>query len=120
MIDELSDPLIHMVRNAVDHGLESPEQREAVGKPRAGTVSLTASHRGNSVMITVGDDGHGIDCERIRHKDCRQGAHQSGRGERADRARADRLYLAPWPEHCRDDHRDLGPRGWHGHRQEPD
>ena len=68
MIDELSDPLIHMVRNAVDHGLESPEQREAVGKPRAGTVSLTASHRGNSVMITVGDDGHGIDCERIRKK----------------------------------------------------
>jgi two-component system, chemotaxis family, sensor kinase CheA len=68
MIDELSDPLIHMVRNAVDHGLESPEQREAVGKVRAGTVSLTASHRGNSVMITVGDDGHGIDCERIRQK----------------------------------------------------
>jgi two-component system, chemotaxis family, sensor kinase CheA len=68
MIDELSDPLIHMVRNAVDHGLESPEQREAVGKPRAGRVSLMASHRGNSVMITVGDDGHGIDCERIRTK----------------------------------------------------
>jgi two-component system, chemotaxis family, sensor kinase CheA len=79
MIDELSDPLIHMVRNAVDHGLESPEQREAVGKPRAGTVSLTASHRGHSVMITVGDDGHGIDCERIRQK-------ESGRGERTDRA----------------------------------
>jgi two-component system, chemotaxis family, sensor kinase CheA len=68
MIDELSDPLIHMVRNAVDHGLESPAQREAVGKPRAGTLSLTASHRGNSVMITVGDNGHGIDCERIRLK----------------------------------------------------
>jgi two-component system chemotaxis sensor kinase CheA len=68
MIDELSDPLIHMVRNAVDHGLESPEQREAVGKPRAGTVSLIASHRGNSVVITVSDDGHGIDCERIRNK----------------------------------------------------
>ena len=68
MIDELSDPLIHMVRNAVDHGLESPEQRESVGKPRAGTVSLLASHRGNSVVITVSDDGHGIDCERIRTK----------------------------------------------------
>jgi two-component system chemotaxis sensor kinase CheA len=68
MIDELSDPLIHMVRNAVDHGLETPEEREAVGKPRAGTVSLLASHRGNSVVITVSDDGRGIDCERIRHK----------------------------------------------------
>jgi two-component system chemotaxis sensor kinase CheA len=68
MIDELSDPLIHMVRNAVDHGLEPPSQRESVGKPRAGTVSLLASHRGNSVVITVSDDGQGIDCERIRTK----------------------------------------------------
>ncbi len=68
MIDELSDPLIHMVRNAVDHGLEPPDEREAAGKPRAGTVSLLASHRGNSVVITVSDDGHGIDCERIRRK----------------------------------------------------
>jgi two-component system chemotaxis sensor kinase CheA len=68
MIDELSDPLIHMVRNAVDHGLEPPGDREAVGKPRAGMVSLQASHRGNSVVITVSDDGHGIDCERIRKK----------------------------------------------------
>jgi two-component system chemotaxis sensor kinase CheA len=68
MIDELSDPLIHMVRNAVDHGLEPPEERAAAGKPRAGTVSLQASHRGNSVVITVSDDGRGIDCQRIRQK----------------------------------------------------
>jgi two-component system chemotaxis sensor kinase CheA len=68
MIDELSDPLIHMVRNAVDHGLEPPAVREAAGKPRAGTVTLQASHRGNSVVITVGDDGRGIDCERVRRK----------------------------------------------------
>jgi two-component system, chemotaxis family, sensor kinase CheA len=68
MIDELSDPLIHMVRNAVDHGLESPEEREATGKPRVGSVALLASHRGNSVVITVSDDGRGINCERIRKK----------------------------------------------------
>ena len=68
MIDELSDPLIHMVRNAVDHGLEPPSQREASGKPRAGSIALQASHRGNSVVITVSDDGHGINCERIRNK----------------------------------------------------
>jgi two-component system, chemotaxis family, sensor kinase CheA len=68
MIDELSDPLIHMVRNAVDHGLEPPNEREAAGKPRAGTVILSASHRGNSVVITVSDNGRGIDCKRIRHK----------------------------------------------------
>jgi two-component system chemotaxis sensor kinase CheA len=68
MIDELGDPLVHMVRNSVDHGLESPEERERLGKPRAGTVSLGAAHRGNSVVITVSDDGRGIDVERIRKK----------------------------------------------------
>src|SRR5262249_873040 len=60
MIDELADPLIHMVRNSVDHGLETPDHREAAGKPRSGTISLAASHRGNSVVITVTDDGQGI------------------------------------------------------------
>jgi two-component system chemotaxis sensor kinase CheA len=68
MIDELSDPLIHMVRNAVDHGLELPDEREIAGKPRAGTIILSASHRGNSVVITVSDNGRGINCERIRQK----------------------------------------------------
>lgn len=68
MVDELGDPLIHMVRNSVDHGLESPDQRARVGKPRAGTVALAASHRGNSIVITVSDDGRGIDAERVRRK----------------------------------------------------
>jgi two-component system chemotaxis sensor kinase CheA len=68
MIDELGDPLIHLVRNAVDHGLEPPEHRQGKGKPRAGTVTLAASHRGNSVVITVADDGRGIDVERVRRK----------------------------------------------------
>ncbi len=68
MIDELADPLVHMVRNSVDHGLEPPALREAAGKPRAGTVLLAASHRGNSVVITVSDDGRGIDCQRVRAK----------------------------------------------------
>ncbi|MDG3008242.1 chemotaxis protein CheA [Paludisphaera mucosa] len=82
MIDELSDPLIHMVRNSVDHGLEPPDVREAGGKPRAGTVALQASHRGNSVVITVGDDGRGIDCERIRRKIVSKGL--VGRDEAAE------------------------------------
>ena len=68
MIDELADPLIHMVRNSVDHGLERPEARVAAGKQRTGTVLLQASHRGNSVLITVSDDGRGIDCDRVREK----------------------------------------------------
>jgi two-component system chemotaxis sensor kinase CheA len=90
MIDELSDPLIHMVRNAVDHGLESPDEREAAGKPRAGTVSLLASHRGNSVVITVSDDGHGIDCERVRRKIVAKGL----RGQAEARDLSDRDLIA--------------------------
>jgi two-component system chemotaxis sensor kinase CheA len=68
MIDELSDPLIHMIRNAVDHGLEPPEAREKAGKPRAGSVTLAAAHRGNRVVITVADDGRGLPVDRIRAK----------------------------------------------------
>jgi len=68
MIDELGDPLIHMVRNSADHGIESPEDREAAGKPREGTVSLNAFHRGNSIIIEVRDDGKGLDSDGIRRK----------------------------------------------------
>ena len=68
MIDELGDPLIHMVRNSVDHGVELPEDREAKGKPREGTVTLDAFHRGNSIYIQVTDDGKGLDPDRILRK----------------------------------------------------
>ena len=68
MIDELGDPLIHMVRNAADHGIESPEDRVAAGKPREGTVSLNAFHRGNSIIVEVSDDGKGLDPNGIRRK----------------------------------------------------
>jgi two-component system chemotaxis sensor kinase CheA len=68
MIDELGDPMIHLVRNAADHGIESPEDREAAGKPRQGTISLDAFHRGSSIVIRVSDDGKGLDPERIRAK----------------------------------------------------
>ena len=68
MIDELGDPLVHLVRNSVDHGIESPEVREAAGKPREGTVSLDAYHRGSSIVIEVHDDGKGLDADRILRK----------------------------------------------------
>ncbi len=68
MIDELSDPLIHLVRNAVDHGLEVPEERQVAGKALDGVVRLRAAHRGNSIVVTVSDDGRGIDAERLRSK----------------------------------------------------
>ncbi len=68
MIDQLGDPLIHAVRNAADHGIESPEDRAAAGKPRQGTISLDACHRGGNVVIRVSDDGRGLDAERLRAK----------------------------------------------------
>lgn len=68
MIDELGDPLIHMVRNSADHGIESPERRVAGGKPRQGEIVLDAFHRGNSIYIQVKDDGQGLDGDRILAK----------------------------------------------------
>jgi two-component system chemotaxis sensor kinase CheA len=68
MIELLIDPLTHVVRNAIDHGIESPEERVAAGKPEMGTVSMRATHRGGSVIIEVADDGRGLDRHRILAK----------------------------------------------------
>lgn len=68
VIDRLNDPLVHLIRNSIDHGIEPPGQREAAGKPRQGAVRLAASHSGDKVVITVEDDGAGLDGEAIREK----------------------------------------------------
>ncbi|TAJ72509.1 MAG: chemotaxis protein CheA [Phenylobacterium sp.] len=68
IIERLADPLIHVIRNAADHGLETPEQRAAAGKPAMGKLTLSARHSGAEVVITVSDDGRGIDRERVRAK----------------------------------------------------
>ena len=68
MIDELGDPLVHLIRNAIDHGIEPADVRLRRGKPEMATVRLAASHRGNSVIISISDDGGGIDVERIRDR----------------------------------------------------
>ena len=65
ILDMLAEPLAHLVRNAVDHGVESPEERVQVGKPVQGTVRLAAYHQGNQIVIEVGDDGRGIDRNRL-------------------------------------------------------
>jgi len=60
IVEELSDPLLHMVRNSVDHGIESPAEREAAGKPRAGKICLAASHVGGNILVEISDDGAGL------------------------------------------------------------
>ena len=65
LIELLIDPLTHVVRNAIDHGIESPEERSRAGKPEAGTLQMRATHRGGSVIIEVSDDGRGLDRDRL-------------------------------------------------------
>jgi two-component system chemotaxis sensor kinase CheA len=73
MIDELGDPMVHLVRNAVDHGLETPAERQQAGKSPTGTVRLEAMHRGNCVVVEVSDDGRGIDPAKIKRKALERG-----------------------------------------------
>jgi len=68
VIEDLLDPLIHCVRNSIDHGVESPEVRLAAGKPEEGRVVLAARNEGNMIIIEIGDDGHGIDVEAVKRK----------------------------------------------------
>jgi len=68
MVDEIYDPLVHMMRNSVDHGIEMPDEREAVGKPKMAIVQLKAYHKGGNIVIEVADDGRGLDRDQIIKK----------------------------------------------------
>ncbi len=73
VIEELGDPLTHIVRNSIDHGLETPEEREALGKPRKGRIWLTASQEGSFIIISIKDDGRGINLEAVKKKALEKG-----------------------------------------------
>ena len=73
VIERLGEPLTHMIRNAVDHGLETPAERVAAGKPAEGTVKLSAEHRGGRIIIEVADDGRGINRSKVREKAIERG-----------------------------------------------
>lgn len=73
VIEKLNDPLVHLIRNSIDHGIELPSVREQQGKPRQGTVHLAAAHSGDSVLITIKDDGAGLDRDAIRAKAIEKG-----------------------------------------------
>ena len=78
VMERIGDPLVHLVRNAVDHGIETPEARRAAGKPEAGTVRLNAYHKGGNIVIEVSDDGAGLDRDRILAKARAQGLVDAG------------------------------------------
>ena len=73
MVDEIYNPLVHMIRNAVDHGMEMPEDRIQAGKPERGTIRLKAFHRGGNIVIEISDDGRGLNREKIRQKAVKNG-----------------------------------------------
>ncbi len=82
VIEEIGDPLVHIIRNSCDHGIESPEDRVAKGKPAKGTVKLSAAQEGSSIVITVEDDGRGFDLEAIKIKAVERGLTTSSELEK--------------------------------------
>lgn len=95
VIDEIGDPIMHLLRNSCDHGVEEPDVRESKGKPRAGEVGLIARHEGNNVVIMVTDDGAGIDAAKIRAKAVEKGMISQEEADKMDDAEAVRLIFLP-------------------------
>ena len=95
VIDEIGDPIMHLLRNSLDHGVEMPDEREAKGKPRVGEVGLIARHEGNNVVIMVTDDGKGIDADVIRRKAVEKGLFSQDEVEKMDDADAVRIIFLP-------------------------
>ena len=95
VIDEIGDPIMHLLRNSLDHGVESPDKREAKGKPRTGEVGLIARHEGNNVVIMITDDGAGIDANKIRRKAVEKGMISQSEADSLDDSDAVRLIFLP-------------------------
>jgi len=93
VLEQIGDPLVHLIRNSLDHGLESPEERIEAGKSEVGTIKLNASHLGGCIVIEVSDDGRGLDVEAIRRKALKQGL--IAEDEVVDDRRAAQLILQP-------------------------
>jgi two-component system, chemotaxis family, sensor kinase CheA len=87
IVEELSDPLMHVMRNCIDHGIEKPESRKAAGKSEAGTISIKAEQRGNHVVIVIEDDGQGLDEQKLLRKAVERGL--IGANEARDLGRRD-------------------------------
>jgi two-component system chemotaxis sensor kinase CheA len=95
VIEAIGDPLVHLVRNALDHGLEPAAERVAAGKPPRGTIEISARHAGSMIVIAVRDDGRGIDPAAIARKACEHGLIAAGEVAAVDHARAAELLFTP-------------------------
>lgn len=95
VIDEIGDPIMHLLRNSLDHGCELPDERERKGKPRVGEVGLIARHEGNNVVIMVTDDGAGINADKMRRKAVEKGMMTQEEVDKLDDADAVRIIFLP-------------------------
>ena len=95
LVEALADPLVHLVRNAVDHGVEMPEERKAAGKTPEGTVVLTAAQEGDHILLTIEDDGKGMDPQALRDKVVEKGLMDTEAAARLDNKEAFNLIFMP-------------------------
>lgn len=95
LVEALADPLVHLVRNSVDHGIELPHEREAAGKPRTGKVILAAEQEGDHILLTITDDGRGMDAEVLRAKAVEKGMMEKDAADRLSESECFDLILEP-------------------------
>jgi len=95
LVEALADPLVHLVRNAVDHGIENPEKREQAGKPRAGKIVLAAEQEGDHILLSITDDGAGMDTEVLRQKVVEKGLLDSDAAARLNDTECYNLIFLP-------------------------
>jgi two-component system, chemotaxis family, sensor kinase CheA len=95
VVDSLGDPLVHLIRNSLDHGLEGPDERRAAGKPETGRLEIAARHAGGNVVISVKDDGRGVDPARVAQKAFERGLITAEAVDSIDMARATELLFHP-------------------------
>lgn len=95
LVEALADPLVHLVRNAVDHGIEMPDEREKAGKPRRGTVVLSASQEGDHILLSIEDDGGGMDANKLRRIAVEKGIMDEEAASRLDERDCYNLIFAP-------------------------
>ncbi len=95
LVEALADPLVHLVRNAVDHGIETPEEREASGKSRGGKVVLSAEQEGDHILLSISDDGKGMDADVLRAKAVEKGLLDKDAADRLNEFECYNLIFAP-------------------------
>ncbi len=114
VLELIKDPLTHMVRNSADHGLETPAERIAAGKPEKGTIRLSAYHEGGHIIIEIADDGRGLDTERIRAKALANGLATEAELDKMSEAQIQKFIFAPGFSTAPEGHQRFRPRRRHG------